>query len=310
MTQFSRVNSQLSMTALSNNPHTLEVLSASKVYRDYERAFTEGTGLPLRLQAPTLFNGVHYGKKQENPFCALMSKTDEGCAECYALQCKVEEEAQYQPKTLKCFAGMCETAVPVRVGENLIAFLHTGQVLLHRPDKVRFKQIAATILKWGAEVDLKKLEEHYLNTRVLTPQQYEALIRLLAIFAQHLAECGNALALHGTSGEFPAVEKARSFIRDHSDDELSLAAVAKTVNMSATYFSGKFKEVTGINFVEYVARTRIEKARHFLLDPTRRVSEVAFDVGFQSLSQFNRTFKNIVGESPSAYRAKLPLAVS
>ena len=290
--------------------HTLEVLSASQVYRDYERAFTEGTGLPLRLQAPSLFNVVHYDKKQENPFCALMSKSDEGCAQCYALQCKVEEEAQHGPKTLKCFAGMCETAVPVRVGENLIAFLHTGQVLLQRPDKVRFKQIAATLLKWGAEVDLKKLEEHYFNTRVLTPQQYEALIRLLAIFARHLAECGNALALNGTSGESPAVERARSFIRDHSDDELSLAAVAKSVNMSATYFSAQFKQMTGINFVEYVARTRIEKARHFLLDPTRRVSEVAFDVGFQSLSQFNRTFKNIVGESPSAYRAKLPLAVS
>lgn len=294
-----------------NNPHALEVLSASKVYRDYERAFTEGTGLPLRLQAPLLFNIVHYGKKQENPFCALMSKTDEGCAQCYALQYKVEEEAQYQPKTLKCFAGMCETAIPVRIGENLIAFLHTGQVLLQRPDKVRFKKIAAIILKWGAEVDLKKLEEHYFNTRVLTPQQYEALIRLLAIFAQHLAECGNRLALHGsTSGEFPAVEQARSFIRDHSDDELSLATVAKTVNMSATYFSSNFKEVTGINFVEYVARTRIEKARLFLLDPSRRVSEVAFEVGFQSLSQFNRTFKKIVGESPSAYRVKLPLAAS
>ena len=292
------------------NHHTLEVLTASQVYRDYEQAFTEGTGLPLRLQAPSLCDVVHYVKKQENPFCALMSKSDVSCAQCYALQCKVEGEAQYQPKTLKCFAGMCETAVPVRVGENLIAFLHTGQVLLQRPDKVRFKQIAATLLKWGAQVDLKKLEEHYFNTRVLTPLQYDSLIRLLAIFAHHLAECGNALALHSTSSESPAIDRARSFIRDHSDDELSLAAVAKTVNMSATYFSGKFKEVTGINFVDYVARTRIEKARLFFLDPTRRVSEVAFEVGFQSLSQFNRTFKKVVGQSPSAYRTKLPLADS
>ena len=53
-------------------------------------------------------------------------------------------------------------------------------------------------------------------------------------------------------------------------------------------------------FVEYVARTRIEKARLFFLDPTRRVSEVAFDVGFQSLLQFNRTFKKI-GSSSSAH---------
>ncbi|HEV7867127.1 MAG TPA: hypothetical protein VGO90_05565, partial [Chthoniobacteraceae bacterium] len=58
----------------------LEVLSESQMYRDYEHAFTEGTGLPLRLQAPMLLNTVTYAKKQENPFCAIMAKSDEGCA--------------------------------------------------------------------------------------------------------------------------------------------------------------------------------------------------------------------------------------
>lgn len=292
---------------MKNSPENIrrmeDVLSESEIYRDYQRAFTEGTGLPLRLQAPLLHNVIRYDRRQ-NPFCALMANSNESCAQCYTLQCTVQEKAQLRPKTLKCFAGLCETAVPVRVGENLIAFLHTGQVLLHRPDKVRFKKIAATLLKWGAEVDLKTLEEHYFNTRVLAPKQYEALIRLLDIFARHLAECGNAIALHAGSGESPAIERARGYIRDHSDDELSLVAVAKIVNMSAGYFSTKFKEMTGINFVDYVARTRIEKARDLLLDPNRRVSEIAFDVGFQSLSQFNRAFRRIAGESPRDYRAK------
>ena len=286
----------------------LATLTDSQVYRDYERGFTEGTGLPLRLQAPEMLHVVRYGKGQENPFCAVMAKTNESCGECYALQCEVEEAAQFAPKTLKCFAGLCETAVPVRVGENVVAFLHTGQVMLSRPDKVQFKRIAATLLEWGAEVDLKKLEEHYLNTRVLTSKQYEALIRLLVIFAKHLAECASALALHGSDGKTPAIERARSYIRDHFDDALSLAAVGQIVNMSATYFSAKFKEATGLTFVDYVARTRVEKARNLLLNPNRRVSEIAFEVGFQSLSQFNRAFLRIAGESPSAYRAKLPLA--
>ena len=282
----------------------LETLSGSQMFLDYERAFVQGTGLPLQLQAPTLLDVVHHQKKQENPFCALMGKSKETCGECYALQCKVEEQAQFEPKTLKCFAGLCETAVPVRVGKNVIAFLHTGQVMVKKPDKVQFKQIAATLLKWGSEVDLKKLEEHYFNTRVLTPKQYEALVRLLEIFARHLSECGNALALQHKSGESPAIARAKDYISDHSDDELSLAAVAQIVNMSATYFSSKFKEMTGIRFVDYVSRVRIEKARNFLLDPQRRVSEVAFEVGFQSLSQFNRAFRSICGEPPSEYRTK------
>ncbi len=288
---------------------TLEVLSASQMYRDYARAFTQGTGLPLRLQGAGLLHLVRYARKQENPFSALMAKTDRSCtpssAQGYALQCRLEEEAQFQPKTLKGFAGLCETAVPVRVGQHVIAFLHTGQVLLQRPDRVKFKRIAATLLTWGAEVDLKKLEEYYLNTRVLTVNQYAALIRLLVDFAAHLASCSSDLILHGQHKESPAIAQARSFIADHSDEDLSLASVARVANMSAPYFSAKFKEVGGINFVDFVARTRVEKARNLFLNPDRRVSEVAFEVGFQSLSQFNRAFRKIAGQSPRESRAAL-----
>jgi transcriptional regulator GlxA family with amidase domain len=97
--------------------------------------------------------------------------------------------------------------------------------------------------------------------------------------------------------------KARKFIEQHSGDELSLRKVAKAVNISANHLSEKFKQVTGVNFVDYVARDRFEKARDLLLNSNRRVSEIAFATGFQSLSQFNRVFKNLSGKSPTAYRA-------
>ena len=286
----------------------LDKLSESQMYRDYERAFTAGTGLPLRMRQPEMMQVVRFPRKQQNPFCALLAKSNQVCAQCYALQQKLEQEAQLEPKTLKCFAGLCETAVPVRVGEKLIAFLQTGQVLLHRPDKAHFNAIAETLLKWGSDVDLKRLEEAYFNTRVLTEKQYEALVRLLEIFAGHLAECGNALALQAGNNEPPAITHARRYIQDHSDEELSLAAVAKIVNMSASYFSEKFKEATGINFVDFVGRTRIEKARNLLEDPKLRISEIAYEVGFQSLSQFNRAFRRVTGKAPSDYRAGLAAA--
>jgi AraC-like DNA-binding protein len=97
--------------------------------------------------------------------------------------------------------------------------------------------------------------------------------------------------------------KARKFIEECSDEELSLSKVAKAVNISANHLSEKFKQVTGVNFVNYVARNRFEKARHLLLNSNRRISEIAFAAGFQSLSQFNRVFKKLSGKSPTAYRA-------
>ena len=107
----------------------------------------------------------------------------------------------------------------------------------------------------------------------------------------------------GNRAEPVEIWKARNFIQAHSDEELSLTQVAKAVNISPNHLSEKFKRVTGVNFVKYVARTRYEKARVLLQNFDLRVSEIAFTTGFQSLSQFNRVFKKLSGKSPTQYRA-------
>jgi AraC-like DNA-binding protein len=53
---------------------------------------------------------------------------------------------------------------------------------------------------------------------------------------------------------------------------------------------------------------RVEKAKNLLLNPNLRISEIAYEVGFQSLTHFNRVFKRVVGQSPTDYRAELPNA--
>jgi YesN/AraC family two-component response regulator len=100
-----------------------------------------------------------------------------------------------------------------------------------------------------------------------------------------------------------AIWKARKYIDEHSREELSLTRVAKAVNMNPNYLSENFKRVTGINFVDYVAHARFKNACDLLRNSRLRISEIAFAVGFQSLSQFNRVFKKLSGKSPSAYRA-------
>ena len=107
---------------------------------------------------------------------------------------------------------------------------------------------------------------------------------------------------NGDRAEPVEIWKARKFIEEHSNEELSLKRVARAVNISGNYLSEKFKEITGLNFVEYVARVRFEKACDLLENADRRISEIAFAVGFQSLSQFNRIFKKLSGKSPTAYR--------
>jgi AraC-like DNA-binding protein len=78
------------------------------------------------------------------------------------------------------------------------------------------------------------------------------------------------------------------------------------VNTSTFYFCKLFKKATGLNFTEYVSRVRLEKAKNLLLNPNARVSEIAYSVGFQSLTHFNRVFRKFEGQSPTAYRDRLP----
>jgi len=280
-------------------------LQRSQIYRDYEQAFRETTGLPISLRSVEAFDLPHHGDAKENPFCALMAQTNHSCAACLQLQRKVEEQAQLKPKTLKCFAGLCDSAVPVRVGENLIGFLQTGQILLHTPEKKEFTKTTQQLVKWGTEVDLKRLEEAYFQTRVLTRKQYESILRLLTIFAQHLSTLSNQLMVKAETEESPAMAKARLFIAERHAEEISLTQVAGAVNMSAFYFCKVFKKASGMTFTDYLARVRVEKVKNLLLNPHKRVSEAAYEAGFQSLSQFNRVFRRITGEAPSAYRERL-----
>jgi len=285
----------------SRNP-LVEALTKSQMYQDYQRAFTQGTSLPLALEQPEHIHLVRQGRSSGNPFCVLMSNTHKACAACYALQQELEQKAKLESKTLKCFAGLCETAVPVRVGENLIAFLHTGQIMFHPPTRTGFSQVAAALLRWGTEVDLRSVEAAYFQTRVIDPEQYQALVRLLEIFAGHLAACGNELLLRQKDGEPVVVTKARAFIETHYIEDLTRGRVARAVNSSATYFSRSFKQATGMSFIDYIGRVRVEHARNLLQNPNLRISSIALEVGFQSVSQFNRVFKRITGQSPKTFR--------
>jgi AraC-like DNA-binding protein/ligand-binding sensor protein len=293
--------------ALSNTAKrsVVEQLRRSQVYRDYERAFRETTGLPLSLRSSEGLDVPHRGTPNENRFCSLISATNHSCAACLQAQKQLDDAAGLAPATLTCFAGLSDSAVPIRVGENVVAFLRTGQVLMTAPSALTFKKATKALLKFGLKGDLVSMKKAFLETRVVSKKQYDSALRLLAIFAQHLATLSNQLAVREDAAELPAIGRARAFITENHANEISLGMVARAVNMSAYHFCKTFHKATGLTFTDYVARVRVEKVKDLLLNPNKRISEAAYEAGFQSLSQFNRVFRRVAGEAPTAYRAKL-----
>jgi AraC-like DNA-binding protein len=286
--------------------HSLvEQLRASPIYRDYAKAFRETTGLPLNLRELESFDLPFNGDPNQNPFCELMAGANHTCAGCLQLQKKVEEGARTETKTLTCFAGLSDSAVPIRVGENLVAFLQTGQILQREPTAAQLQKLSRVLKKYGVEAEPGKYEAAYRKTRIVPPKQYRSILQLLTIFAQHLAALSNQLVVQEVAEEAPAISRARAYITEHHAEEMTLTGIARAVNMSAFYFCKSFRKATGLTFTHYVARVRVEKVKELLLNPNKRVSEAAYEAGFQSLSQFNRVFRRVAGEPPSAYREKL-----
>jgi AraC-like DNA-binding protein/ligand-binding sensor protein len=290
---------------IPRNDDVVSRLRDSQIFRDYQQAFQTATGLPLVLRTAGSFQEPMHGAKNVNSFCTLMAAKSKTCAACLQLQQRAETAAVTGAATLECFSGLSESLVSIRLGEKTIAYLQTGQVLLREPSEKQFRSTVRQLAKWKADVDVAPLREAYFQTRVLPRAHYEATVRLLATFAQHLSMVANELMIRETAAEPPAVSKARAFIAEHLGEPLSLSQVAQAAHMSPFYFCKVFKTALGLTFTNYLARARVEKTKQLLLNQNTRASEAAYEAGFQSLSQFNRVFRRIVGESPSSYRENL-----
>jgi len=283
----------------------IAALAGSKIYQDYERAFSQTTGLPFALRAVESWQLPHHGKRLENPFCALLAQKNDSCAACLQAQETLAQSATLTPQTVTCHAGLCEIAVPVRMGDQLIGFLTTGQVFTRKPTAPQFRRTAKRLAEWGVPLTEPKWRALYFGTRVLTAREHASVIQLLTIFAQHLSLMSNQIFVQEQEHELPVITRAKQFIHDHQHEKLSLHQVAAAVNINSFHFCKLFKKGTGINFTEYIGRVRTERAKHLLLNPNLRISEVAFETGFQSLTHFNRVFKRVLGRSPTDYREQL-----
>src|SRR6516164_1227799 len=81
---------------------------------------------------------------------------------------------------------------------------------------------------------------------------------------------------------------------------LDVPALARVAHVSPAHFSRQFRATPH----RYLQRRRVERAMELLRETERPVTEICFDVGFSSLGTFSRTFREVIGESPSSYRAR------
>lgn len=97
-------------------------------------------------------------------------------------------------------------------------------------------------------------------------------------------------------------ENVKNFIKENIETELELEKVASNFGLSVYYFSRTFKEVTGINYSEYINKCRIDIAKELLSNGEMNVKEVCYKVGYNDPNYFSKVFKKYEGVSPVNFK--------
>ncbi len=136
-------------------------------------------------------------------------------------------------------------------------------------------------------------------TEVMMLDDYE---QLRAWFFEKMSAACEAIRDRKEKQSETAVTKARNYILEHYDTDISLDDVSREVNISPYYFSKLFKEESGENFIEYLTRIRVEKAKLLLKEGDLSVKEISSRVGYSDPNYFSRLFKKQTEMTPREYR--------
>jgi AraC-like DNA-binding protein len=182
-----------------------------------------------------------------------------------------------------------------------------GDTFLQRPELAAVQQLfvrSAQGLSFGPETRaavgeaLRNMDQQPAALRLLT------LLQLL----YRLAEAADVTPLHADMGSSGAQVKEQKrlgriyqYIQEHFAEPITVQELADIANLSVPAFCRYFKKMTSQTLTNFLQEYRISHARLLLLQDLP-ITEVSFASGFNNLSHFNRTFRRLTGQTPSAYR--------
>ena len=105
--------------------------------------------------------------------------------------------------------------------------------------------------------------------------------------------------------DIPRILPILKYISAHYSEHLTLTEVSAVANVHSSYLCKVFKDTLGISFIEYLNLVRISNAKTLLEETEKNVTEIAFEVGFSSVSYFIKTFKKYNSHSPNKYKSLL-----
>jgi len=208
------------------------------------------------------------------------------------------------PQRVRCPLGFLLLSQPVQAKGSCLGQIEFGPLMVGQ--LVDCDEFERSLGRLGVSPALWPRLQSVLGT--LNAIRDEATGGVLALLQRVASVIADEIPRSASGDVAPlpmAVAEARRFAEQHLGGKIALTDVARHVALSADHFSRLFRCALGMPFGEYVNRCRVAHAQRLLAGSTRRVAEVSYACGFESVPHFNRVFRRVTGMSPTRYRRQV-----
>lgn len=285
-----------------------ESLLKTDLFSIYRTAFEQVTGQTLALiNADIISTPQTESDRCKNDFCAILLDTKVCKNRCTEHTIDLSKRIDQQAFTATCEGNITSTLIPINTKVGIVAYLRSGQVRTDAAhiDPDFFLKVSEVMPPHVARDVIFQFE----NAKVYTKSEYKDQLTLLGAFALQLSDLANNELSKPKPGSGGIVEVTKEYIHQKLVEKISLDELANNAKVTNSYLCKQFKKSTGLTVVEYINRHRIELAKELLTKRNTRVIEIAYETGFQSLSQFNRSFLRYTGQSPTEFKAQTKAAL-
>lgn len=151
------------------------------------------------------------------------------------------------------------------------------------------------------KLDSISFNKKELINRIKSIETYEGLVNWFEVKTLEVSEQIKSNTMDNTNW---LIKNAKEYVNKHYNEKITLEDMARLCHTNPSYFSFRFKKVTGENFSDFVTRIKIEKSKDLLLYSEYKMTEIAEMVGFDDYSYFGKVFKKYQGMTPLKFRTK------
>ncbi len=243
--------------------------------------------------------------RDQSLLCAAMNASEAGRAMCARSRHALLANAGDQASSALCDAGLNEVAIPLIISGIKAGYLMFGGTAPQPPTPQTIRKARHLLHKNAVPIDGRDLETWLAHTPVVPAETLRAYMRMVHRAAKQIALKITDQLVNPAVAMPPSVIKACGYIHAHAlVDDIHLGEVARHCCLSEGHLSRLFHHATGLTFREYLTQVRLEHAKSLLIHSGKSVTEIGYESGFQSLSQFHRVFRKVYGASPGEMRSK------